>query len=1073
MQKILSANLKSIPIRSKGNISSPFVKSANFKIADEFVSKQALQQKSKPMIFTSALLAMTLFIAQTTNKIKNKLQASKEITEEQANISAQKEAIDLYKKTTNHKVENEDFIKKHINSKNIEKFKMLTQGLKDYVVYDNNDFRTILENIDNIDDNNLEILINKKDSKNDYNLFYSDTIADIVKNLKPENNDSLTEIIDCVGNEGGKTLSQYLVKDIIKSVTPNNKKVLSELLNFKTDNGHFRIDTYSYSNYLNNLTNKQAKYIPEVYDYKYKTNDIRLCAVDGNIELCKCFADKKIKETALKIANSYKSEKYKIHRFDSLDGLKDFCVKFNNDNRNKTLKRLYNEKNSNGEYKYNNLKTLLELSNALDKKSTNVVIKKVMRLKDEQGRPKIREFEAEAIKNIKPNFNISLFSELLNMKTDRGLDLNSLVMCTNTFKNFKANEFPIPVQMPQIRNDNFANVMTNIFDLSKNPLLVKNFNFSQKNNMKTTLEEILNNPKNDFEKMPFNVQELKNTVDKSFSKVISISNVSKDNQIKLFNNVLANKPEVETIIRNANFEAYKKEGLPLLYSRKDFVKDLTTILDTLSEQEQKKILDKLEISLTENKQGYNGIINIFDNPINETEKQISKLAENFVLKNKVQTGNGELDNTLNSLISGMPEFVNVIGKQQHASHDFSVDIHILSVLKNVLKDENFKKLPVQKQFELKTAILMHDIAKTEGTVDKSHQINSALYSTNILSRYSIPRSTKDNIYELIKEHHWLEELNNHEDLQLIAAKIRTKENYEALKVMTKADLKSCSNSINNSYKHLLDDENQKFLKECINNIDKNGNLIFTSKIVNKNKIPQVNYDGKTYRVIDFKNIPDTEDLESVGFVKGTKKSDLAFFVHVNDKASNLSSAKELDNIINSSVLSESLITLQNSNMYWNIPYGVVLENENKNIATAYFANQASGYEKTYKNWALSMFGKNFRTFVPDIIKNSLDLVDDEYVELFRLLENKKHLSQIKDETIYKVNNKSLTGKQIKDAILQAQEELVKNKYNHNEIVAYNSKVVGLLAKVNSIEEIKPEMLNFAYEKDLPIYLLGQ
>ena len=102
----------------------------------------------------------------------------------------------------------------------------------DYIV-------SMCQNIDNIDNDNLNVLINKKDSKNDYNLFYSDTISDIVKNLKPENNDSLKELINCVGNEGGKTLSQYLVKDIIKSVTPNNKKVLTELLNFKTDNGHF------------------------------------------------------------------------------------------------------------------------------------------------------------------------------------------------------------------------------------------------------------------------------------------------------------------------------------------------------------------------------------------------------------------------------------------------------------------------------------------------------------------------------------------------------------------------------------------------------------------------------------------------------------------------------------------------------------------------------------------------------------------------------------------------------------------------------------------------------------------
>ncbi len=56
---------------------------------------------------------------------------------------------------------------------------------------------------------------------------------------------------------------------------------------------------------------------------------------------------------------------------------------------------------------------------------------------------------------------------------------------------------------------------------------------------------------------------------------------------------------------------------------------------------------------------------------------------------------------------------------------------------------------------LKFAIIMHDIAKSEGVIDDAHPEMSALFARNILEKYQLPIEIKDRIFELIKYHHWL------------------------------------------------------------------------------------------------------------------------------------------------------------------------------------------------------------------------------------------------------------------------------------------------------------------------------
>ena len=86
----------------------------------------------------------------------------------------------------------------------------------------------------------------------------------------------------------------------------------------------------------------------------------------------------------------------------------------------------------------------------------------------------------------------------------------------------------------------------------------------------------------------------------------------------------------------------------------------------------------------------------------------------------------------------MPEFINVIGKQQHDTHHYSVDVHILTVLQEAMNNPEYKNLSNSDKTCLKFACLLHDIAKQEGITDDLHPEASALFARDIMRKYNFP-----------------------------------------------------------------------------------------------------------------------------------------------------------------------------------------------------------------------------------------------------------------------------------------------------------------------------------------------
>ena len=644
------------------------------------------------------------------------------------------------------------------------------------------------------------------------------------------------------------------------------------------------------------------------------------------------------------------------------------------------------------------------------------------------------------------------------------------------------------LQNKRIKTQNANSIMNlvSVYTTINSDVNLNNLSFKEKMRLKKELDEIKNLFKikdllNEDEIAKINSFDEK--LSKSLNSIITPTQVSDENIRNMMRGFFANNnPQLEKLLAKTDFSQFKKQGLPLKYPRQKFLEDLSAIFENLSQDKQDEIMNKLDISPIKNEFGeiigYNGIIDLNKLSDDEIEGKVLSIATKFIKENSIITGNKDLDYALNSLIEGMPEFINIIGKQQHLTQQFSVDIHILTVLQKAISNKNYQNLSNLDKTCLKFATILHDIAKSEGIIDKSHPEFSALYAKDILKKYKFPREIKDRIFELIKNHHWLEKYNkNQVSADYTASLFRHKDDYTIAKIMAEADLKGVSDEFYGYFSDALEEKRQMPIQNSLNKINSFGQLIFTSKIIRKDLIPKINYQGVDYKVIDFTKINQDTDLSKFGFAPEVTYDSLRLLVHMIEKVIDLKMVNELLNTANQGFLCGSYISPDNFTTYDDRKFGVSLEAENANIANASDSNQGSGNKKDFNIFSAIISGNDeylsqFRKKIPSIIKEELELSDEEYIALYELIASKKYLSQIKDDKTYSIKRKRITGKKIKKAIQKAQDELF-NKRENNEVNLYNPKINAFVARVNSIEKIPQKCLDFVQKYDLPIYILGE
>lgn len=204
--------------------------------------------------------------------------------------------------------------------------------------------------------------------------------------------------------------------------------------------------------------------------------------------------------------------------------------------------------------------------------------------------------------------------------------------------------------------------------------------------------------------------------------------------------------------------------LQLSYSRKAFIKDVEKILSKLSEQEQVNITSLFGFILKKTEQcttiiGYPSVCNLSKDGTIEYKKLYNTVTK-FITENSVTVKNcPEFSKNLNTIIETFPEFLTTVGKIQHHTHSYTVDVHTLKVLQGVIKNHEYKELIAEDRLALQVAVLLHDITKKEGEIDKSHPVCSAKDASFILNKTSLSSTLKNKICLLIRNHDWLERYN--------------------------------------------------------------------------------------------------------------------------------------------------------------------------------------------------------------------------------------------------------------------------------------------------------------------------
>lgn len=569
------------------------------------------------------------------------------------------------------------------------------------------------------------------------------------------------------------------------------------------------------------------------------------------------------------------------------------------------------------------------------------------------------------------------------------------------------------------------------------------------------------------------------------------------------NNAKANK-----VFKEFDFAKYGTDGLPLKYSRKDFMNNVEDILKDLPTQDRVEILSHYGIE----NDNFDGLLNNrpfedlsgYSPEFKNAAKKVQSEIDKFTTKNEVNIPDKEVKGILDGLIKGLPEFTSIVGKQQHGTHAYSVDIHMLKVLQDAMNNPAYSKLSDKSKTVLKFAAILHDVGKAAGVVDSNHFRTSANYMSSILDKFNLPTEMKHQIIDAVDNHHWFGDFNTDKlSAQDVAAKCRRSGDLDVYKILAKADLANVSSTFHyritgTSNKAEYDAFIDKKMSEVdveIKKMNSNAPVVFDSKILNGGKkfpTKKVVKDGVEYnvRVLNLADLPDGMPLEKYGFVSGTTKENATFGVHFSD------SLKESYDVI----MSDSRRLAQGHPIFsymllkWGhagriSQEGLIFNVDNSNTVIASSVNSVSGFKKNLRDHSSPFFNDgsmvaNERAKISNLIREHLSenagvkLSRDEYAELFdKYLKSKKYITQIKEDV--KIGDKVIKANDLKTAIEKAQETLFTyNKSNevdgsfdgNNEMTTVDPVPVGLYSTKFRIEDCSPELLKMAEEEGLPIIL---
>ena len=583
-----------------------------------------------------------------------------------------------------------------------------------------------------------------------------------------------------------------------------------------------------------------------------------------------------------------------------------------------------------------------------------------------------------------------------------------------------------------LENNSFDNIKKILSLSDDNSNALAGMSFSDKMKMLDIVDSFKREDIDALEKAGYNINNAIMKVVKALSLEKKFIQTSPAKQQAFLKGIIANNnPRAEYLLKNTDFTTEEfANGIPLKYPRSKFVFDIEKAMAGLTPVEQSNVLKYFDIYKTE--QGFEGIPVIPKNSeikLSEAEKAAAdKLAgfiEEFTTKNEAMVKEPELKSLLDSLVQGLPEFTTIVGKAQHGTHAYTVDIHTLKVLQYAMNEPGYDKLSDKDKTILKLSALVHDFGKKEGVVDEGHAVLSSEHVNGILAKFNMPESIKYRIIELVNNHHWFAAYNKGEmSSETMAALCRNPEDFEISKILAKADLLGVNdefylrvtNTANREEFDTFTADKFSYIDKKLTELRQKANIILDTQILNSGaKFPVVktSISGEETE-LPVLNLTDENitDLAPYGFAPGTTKDNARFTVHMtpNELLAQESTPMNTFNILSAtpthhSVQSTSLISFNNNRTYGHRKFGFILDVDQSNISTANPGNVGSGTSKTLDDFTHRLFESySDRTWVKSefqkaLKRKNIEISEEQYGTLAKYLYSKKYGTQIYSEYV--------------------------------------------------------------------------
>ncbi len=593
-----------------------------------------------------------------------------------------------------------------------------------------------------------------------------------------------------------------------------------------------------------------------------------------------------------------------------------------------------------------------------------------------------------------------------------------------------------------------------------------------------------------------------------------LSDIEKTNFFNALDKISAPDSEFKNLnLKEFGFKLHTK------YPRDEFKNDIKNLVSSLDKTEQMKVWDYFGFELKENTEGktvmsgYPTLINNgeklqeIENPkTKEIIQQIKPYVKKFTQDNAVVADgkyiSTQMADTLNDILKGLPELYSVIGKKQHDTHDYTIDVHSLSVLQECIKDSYFNTLSKQEKQNIILAALLHDITKEEYAIDKTHPENSSYDAYYILEKFNLPKQEQMKIYQLIRNHDMLEQCNKKtlnpitgektpmspdEQLNKIksyAYELRSDNLAEIECLFTKADLLSIKRNgeFFDRYKDSLNTVAQKLRAE-VKAIKQTAISLPQTKIPKASKLQADGVNVKEITTTDengnaIKNkilyMSKDLDLSKYGFDKGVNAQNFNVMVHAFDSKVQQAQLDALQ-ADSQALLSGSYVVYSKGNYHTFRPQGYIMEVDDDDIGAAYYKDFGSGYKKDVDeliNNYIDGSAHIYRDYIPNLLKKKLNLTNEQYIELYESIKGKP-LDVLEQE-------KPHVAMALKDVFKDM--EIKKRKFNrdYNEILFRKGTpsaifFVGKDKEGNryKVEDIPAEFRKYAQDNDLPIIYFGE